>query len=381
MSSMFNQYRCELDSLRFSDDAMVRMTERLRGASADKPADTFTATGVDATPQPSRPVEKTVRQPALTAKHPVHRVLRIAASVAIAVGIGLGATSTYAAVTQRSLSAVFSDIFGGAPAQTEIIEKIGHPIGATATSNGVTVTADAVIGSQTSCTMVFSIARDDGNPLGNLVPAADSTLPLLWMASDIQIDGIQGIGGGGYFYDADPADSSVQYVYTINNATAPDGGGLAGHTARVHLSDLSLASDRSAETEAIAKGSWDLKFQLAYQDSSIALQAGQHLELDGTGIIVDKLSVSSVGASVTYTVNTARADSGAVEAIASRKFTRLLFAVTFKDGRTKDGTDADAFTSEQNGTMTVTKSFAFDTITDVDGIAYVTVGDQAIPAR
>lgn len=40
----------------------------------------------------------------------------------------------------------FAGLFGGGPAETEIIDRIGCPIGASATSNGVTITADAIMG-------------------------------------------------------------------------------------------------------------------------------------------------------------------------------------------------------------------------------------------
>ena len=38
----------------------------------------------------------------------------------------------------------FLEVFGGSAAQTEIIDKIGYPVGASDTDNGVTITADAV---------------------------------------------------------------------------------------------------------------------------------------------------------------------------------------------------------------------------------------------
>ena len=381
MSSAIDTYRSELDSLRFSDDALGRMTARLEHAAAQM--ETAATTADDANGILQMPSTRTATESPHRIgprnKRPAHRILRIAASIAIAAGLGLGATGAYAAATQRSLSAVFSDLFGGAPAQTEVIDKIGHPLGASAASNGVTVTADAVIGSANSCTMVFSISRDDGKPFTDLAPAADSTYPLLWEASDIRIDGLQSMGGNAYFYDADPSDASIQYVYTISNATMFDGNGLTGRTARVRLRDLAVASEHDDRTEVVATGSWNLKFQLDYQDSSIALQAGQGLELNGMETTVDKLSVSSVGASITYTINAVSSSSQNSEEPPSDKLVQLPFTVTFKDGRVEDGTDADASTHEHGGTTTVTKSFIFSTIASTDDIASVTVGDQVIP--
>lgn len=383
MSSMFDQYRRELDSLRFSDEALERMAARLKKSSSSTEKSVIAAaTSSSALRSPLVPVMKSSAvQPKLQTKRSVRRLLRIAASFAIAVGLGLGATGAYAVATQRSLPAVFSDIFGGAPAQTEVIERIGRPIGASATSNGITVTADAVIGSSNSCVIVFSISRDDGRSLELPVPGNDSTYPLLWAANSIQIDSTQGLGSGAYFYDADPADNSIQYVYTINNATTPDGNGLAGRTARVHLSDLLAASEQASSSETIANGTWDLKFQLNYQDSSLTLQAGQKLELNDMNVTVDKLLVSPIGASITYTVDAVNTESASPGKLPSDEFVHLPFSVTFKDGRALDGTDADASTRERNGSTVVTKSLVFDTITSLDEITSVTVGDQIVPIR
>ena len=59
----------------------------------------------------------------------------------------------------------FLEVFGGSAAQTEIIDKIGYPVGASDTDNGVTVTADAVMGDAYNAVIVYTISRDDGTRL------------------------------------------------------------------------------------------------------------------------------------------------------------------------------------------------------------------------
>ncbi|CAN4051462.1 Transcriptional regulator XRE family, partial [Dysosmobacter welbionis] len=72
------------------------------------------------------------------ARRPVRRIALIAAAAVLVLAVGTaGATGIL-----RSAAEVFSPLFGGAPAQTEIIDKIGYPVGASDTDNGVTVTAD-----------------------------------------------------------------------------------------------------------------------------------------------------------------------------------------------------------------------------------------------
>ena len=65
----------------------------------------------------------------------------------------------------KSAVEVFAPIFGGSAAQTEVIDKIGHPIGAGDTDNGVTITADAIIGDAYNAAIVYTIRRDDGTAL------------------------------------------------------------------------------------------------------------------------------------------------------------------------------------------------------------------------
>ena len=57
---------------------------------------------------------------------------------------------------------------------------MGMPVGASDTDGGVTITADAIIGDTYSYAVVYSIAREDGQPLAeDLTPleGTDGTLP------------------------------------------------------------------------------------------------------------------------------------------------------------------------------------------------------------
>ena len=106
-------YNSALDELRFSDEAKSRMVNRLM-AAAEQPV----------------------------AIHRVRRFPRIAAvgvAAALVLSIGAGATGVF-----KSASDAFAGVFGPT-ADTEIIDQIGRPIGASDTAGGVTVTADAIL--------------------------------------------------------------------------------------------------------------------------------------------------------------------------------------------------------------------------------------------
>ena len=100
-------YNSALDELRFSDEAKSRMVNRLMAAAE----------------QPEQPV----------AIHRVRRFPRIAAvgvAAALVLSIGAGATGVF-----KSASDAFAGVFGPT-ADTEIIDQIGRPIGASDTAGG-----------------------------------------------------------------------------------------------------------------------------------------------------------------------------------------------------------------------------------------------------
>ena len=108
---------------------------------------------------------------------------------------------------------VFASVLGGAPAQTEILDRMGVPVGASDTHNGVTITADAIIGDAYSYAVVYSIAREDGQPLAeDLEPLGNGVLPLTFDRADTSVGVTGGSHGSAYFYDADPSEPSIQYV-------------------------------------------------------------------------------------------------------------------------------------------------------------------------
>ena len=90
-------------------------------------------------------------------RRPVFRTALIAAVMAVVLAVGAGAAGVLPSPTE-----VFAPLFGGAAAQTEVIDKIGRPIGASDTDNGITITAEAIMGDQYNAVIVYTLTRDDG---------------------------------------------------------------------------------------------------------------------------------------------------------------------------------------------------------------------------
>ena len=151
-------YNSALDELRFSEEAKSRMVDRLMAAAE----------------QPEQPV----------AIHRVRRFPRIAAvgvAAALVLSIGAGATGVF-----KSASDAFAGVFGPT-ADTEIIDQIGHPIGASDTAGGVTVTADAILFDGYNYLISYTLEKEDGSAFDCTKNPDTGLYDLGWKRSDSTI--------------------------------------------------------------------------------------------------------------------------------------------------------------------------------------------------
>ena len=283
-----------------------------------------------------------------------------------------------------------SQLFGGGPAETEIIDRIGYPIGASATSNGVTITADAIMGDTYSYAIVYSIRRDDGSPLVSdetLAAGAerDGLLPLRFRnyGTQVRTSG-GGAHGSSWFYDADPADNAIQFVEMMTQDQP-----LKPGTASVKFQDLSVYTDNDYRTsETLAEGTWRLKFDFAFEDSSISLPAGQSFTLNGMDATLDGVTLSPLSIQVDYTVHqelvwSENRESGRENEYdreqSYRYFESLPVVITYTDGTTQDLTNAGGGITPGDGETVCQKSRIFDELRPLDEVASVTVGDIVLP--
>ena len=256
-----NTYRQTMDDLRFTDRQKQEMVERLTSA------------------QP-------VRRPRLH-----RRVVAVALAAALVLAVSVGATGG----VDRA-SRFLGQLLGMSPVQTEIIDRIGRPVGASDTSGGVTVTVDAIIGDAYSYVVVCSLEREDGQNLAQGLQAFEETgaLPLSYGQMDLDVGTRSGSHGYSYFFDADPADSAIQFaqVMTLDEPIRPG-------TARLTIRDLVRYEDRAV----VVRGSWDITFQLRFEDCSVELPAGQTFRTNGMAAVLDKVTISPLSIQVEYTVD------------------------------------------------------------------------------
>ena len=274
----------------------------------------------------------------------------------------------------RSAAEVFSPLFGGAPAQTEIIDKIGYPVGASDTDNGVTVTADAVMGDAYNAVIVYTISRDDGT---RLLPEDITGEMLLVHGNGTDLSILGGSHGSSYFVVEDPAASSIQMVETVS-ADKP----INDCTATGVFENLYKWDEEAGEAVPIIEGKWRLKFEMTYEDSSVTLSGGETFTQDGMTFTIDSITLSPVAYKVDYTVDSevvwSNSGSGRQSEedrlTTQRYFENVEILLTLTDGTVIDLSNAGGSIGPEDGVTVCSKGEVFSEVLPMEDMASISVG-------
>lgn len=373
MTTNSNDYRHALEHISFTDNAKQHMANSIAQSVASSDA---------ATAQSN--FNGTRRKPRI-ARHPVRTVARIAAVTAV-LAIVIGGAGTAMATGVLPLpSDMLSDIFDGPASQTEIIDRIGRPVGASCSNNGVTVTADAIMGDKDMVTIAYTLTFDDPGALKKLSEPGENGTIAGSVDGNVYVDGEHGGQGQSWLIDKNPNDSSIQYFAQFS-VESP---GLMGRTVRTHINSLVVprAGKELPEYKKILTGPWDLKFQLNYEDTSVTIPAPKSVNFNGTKATIQEATVSCVGVSVRYNIdrsiehdnNSGKMSQNMEESMDAVGNIPLI--VTFKDGHVEDATSHSGYFANKldNGTTDVHKTWPFSQVCDTDKIASVQIGDTVIP--
>jgi hypothetical protein len=373
MTTNSNDYRHALEHISFTDNAKQHMANSIAQSVASSDA---------ATAQSN--FNGTRRKPRI-ARHPVRTVARIAAVTAV-LAIVIGGAGTAMATGVLPLpSDMLSDIFDGPASQTEIIDRIGRPVGASCSNNGVTVTADAIMGDKDMVAIAYTLTFDDPAALKKLSEPGENGTIAGSVDGNVYVDGEHGGQGQSWLIDKNPNDSSIQYFAQFS-VESP---GLMGRTVRTHINSLVVprAGKELPEYKKILTGPWDLKFQLNYEDTSVTIPAPKSVNFNGTKATIQEATVSCVGVSVRYNIdrsiehdnNSGKMSQNMEESMDAVGNIPLI--VTFKDGHVEDATSHSGYFANKldNGTTDVHKTWPFSQVCDTDKIASVQIGDTVIP--
>ncbi|MDO4442359.1 MAG: DUF4179 domain-containing protein [Slackia sp.] len=377
---MNKTYRQALDDMAFSEETADHMTNDLARAIAERQkSEAREAIAASPAPAAARPRPVGGRTPHLKKRWQFVAAAGLAGALLIG---SAGAIAATGALT--TVNGLIDDIFNGAPASTEIVDAIGRPIGASASCNGITVTADAVVGDRWNYVVVFSIARDDGKPF-DVTPNENGTLPLMFDGpSGIHVDWMVAGGGGIHFYDADPDDNAVQMVQSMSADTF-GGKSIIGNTARVHLENL-YALDDSGERRLVAEGSWDIKFEMNYDDTTIDLPSGFSVDYNDLSADIESAAISPIGITVDYTAHDVmdwqEQESGKMSGRNAAEMDRIMnlpILISLSDGTVIDATESgSASQANDNGTTSVHKTYVFDVFADPEEVTSVTIGGKEV---
>lgn len=374
MTTNSNDYRHALEHISFTDNAKQHMANSIAQSVASSDA---------ATAQSN--FNGTRRKPRI-ARHPVRTIARIAAVTAV-LAIVIGGAGTAMATGVLPLpSDMLSDIFDGPASQTEIIDRIGRPVGASCSNNGVTVTADAIMGDKDMVTIAYTLTFDDPAALKKLSEPGENGTIAGSVDGNVYVDGEHGGQGQSWLIDKNPNDSSIQYFAQFS-VESP---GLMGRTVRTHINSLVVprAGKELPEYKKILTGPWDLKFQLNYEDTSVTIPAPKSVNFNGTKATIQEATVSCVGVSVRYNIDRSIEHDNNNSGKMSQNMEESMDAVgniplivTFKDGHVEDATSHSGYFANKldNGTTDVHKTWPFSQVCDTDKIASVQIGDTVIP--
>ncbi len=304
-------------------------------------------------------------------RRPVFRTALIAAAMAVVLVVGTSAAGILPTPTE-----VFAPLFGGAVAQTEVIDKIGRPIGASDSDGGITITAEAIMGDQYNAVIVYTLTRDDGErflPEGKSLDETHLMMGGYGGASWVK----GGAHGSSWFVDEDPEDDRIQLVETASSNVAMTKG-----TANASFEDLQYWNAETEQAELLYPGKWKLRFEVDYEDCSVRLGGGETFSQDGLNFTIDEISVSPIAVRAAYTADEAvvwsDAPSGRQSEEDARQSQRYLenveILLTRTDGTVVDLSGSGGSIAPKDGATVCAKGQVFDEITPLEEMESIRVG-------
>ena len=208
---------------------------------------------------------RTIRKP----KPQIRRWAAMAACFALIISMALTAEAT-----NGTVSNLLAPLFGGA--QTEIVDKIGVPIGASASVNGYTLTADAIIGDRYSVMIAYTLSRDDGQPIPENIDFEDRGMMASGYSTRIEID---------------EEDPSIAHFHERWRLDVPIIGRI------VSPAFTNLITDNGEEDTLLVEGVWELTFTFRYPDATerLPIKSFEVTDDGGNRYKVKKMMLSPVG--------------------------------------------------------------------------------------
>ncbi len=205
------------------------------------------------------------------------RPAAIAACLAVILTLAIPVS---AEIINGYVSNLLAPLYGNA--KTEIVDQIGRPINASATVGNYTITADAVIGDRYNMAIVYSLTRTDGGQL-------EKGLSF----EDYNNTAKRGTWGGSYSFHLSDDKRVLQIVeeWTAANRLR------LNRSATVTFTNLMLYNEDTEEKVLLEEGTWELKFTIRYEDSSVKIPDDDVVfnDTQGNEYTVHNIIISPIG--------------------------------------------------------------------------------------
>ncbi|MFR9542928.1 DUF4179 domain-containing protein [Bengtsoniella intestinalis] len=307
-------------------------------------------------------------------KNKVIKFSKLSKVSVIAASLALVSVTAFATGILPPVTEILSPIFGGSVGQTEIIEQIGRPIGASDTDKGVTITAEAIIGDKNNVCVVFKVAQEDGSPLE--LPDFVNYEDLVVSGTGVIFTQLGGTHGNSRFeLGEDGHYRVIQYISSDDDMPF-------GENVTASFEDLGYWGDDN-KIHTLVDGTWKMKFELNYEDTSITIDVGESFVKEDVAFTVNSLTISPVGLLVDYTFDktpTLSTESGQSTDLQKEEYAlynELGIVLTMQDG-TKLEFSSGGGGSVQDGYTLAHKSGTFDEIIPLEEIDSITVGDIVV---
>lgn len=197
--------------------------------------------------------------------------------VAAVLVVVLLAIPVHAELVNGYISNLLAPLYGGA--QTEIVDKIGVPIGAETIVGDYKLTADAIIGDRYSFAIVYSLTRVDGTTL-------DRDLCFQSHSNSYRT----GSGAGVLSHELSDDGLTLHVVEQWTSSTK-----FFRRNASVCFSNLMKYT--GDDYEMIQEGNWNLEFVIRYEDSSkeVSIKPFKVTDSSGDQYEIRSIAISPVG--------------------------------------------------------------------------------------
>lgn len=325
----------------------------------------------------------------------------------IAVAALLVLTGTAAAGGFHALAQVVAQIIdpNAAQSQTQIIDDHFSPIGISDTDNGVTITVEGVVGDTNSISVLYSITRDNGEPL---IPPSEKTAQvsdgdhLLFFETNTSHELTESLASASGTGNVEVLDFHVSAptlyfltTWTYFNTEVHRGGQVEVTFENLYAEKVSVTEIGRLTSHKIplVQGTWNLAFDLDYEPAALTLPTDQTFHYkELTGAITDlRISPLSFYLEYDYTMD--------MEALAARydpatayppgstleywaRIDLLGDSAMYLSLNFTDGSSTPLFLDgdlSQEGHAIV--SDTFETIYPPDTIESITIGDLTIPVE